>query len=283
MIRASFILFLVAAAAVATVALMGEPGRAHLDWMGWRVEMTAAAAALLTLFSALLATILWRGLIWVVEAPRRAARARAESKRQQGVEALSRGFLAVAAGDGSEARRLAQKAADLAEDAPALVRVLAAQAAEAAGDHVAAKAAYNAMLGFPEMRLAGLRGLMQTALAEGDRLAAVRHAETAFGLARTARWAWRALLESRLEAGDWASALDLAQSALDRKIVPPVVAERARAALLAASAASLEGSEDPRKRSQALDFATQAVKLKPDFAPGVVMAARLLAADGKVA
>jgi HemY protein len=283
MIRAAFILFLVSAVAVAAVALTGEPGRAVLDWMGWRIEMTAAAAALLTLFSALMATILWSGLIWVIGAPRRAAKARAESKRLQGVEALSRGFLAVAAGDGSEARRLAQKASDLAEDAPALVRVLAAQAAEAAGDHAAAKAAYNAMLGFPEMRLAGLRGLMQTALAEGDKVTAVRHAETAFGLARTARWAWRALLESRLEAGDWTSALDLAQSALDRKIVPPVVAERARAALLAASAASLEQAEDPRKRAQALDFAAQAVKLKPDFAPGVVMAARLLAADGKVA
>lgn len=283
MIRAALILFLVAAVAVAALALMGEPGRANLDWMGWRIEMTAATAALLTLFSALMATILWRGLIWVIEAPRRAARARAESKRQQGVEALSRGFLAVAAGDGSEARRLAQKASELAEDAPALVRVLAAQAAEIAGDHVAAKAAYTAMLGFPEMRLAGLRGLMQTALSEGDKAAAVGHAETAFGLARTARWAWRAMLESRLEVGDWTSALDLAQGALDRKIVPPVVAERARAALLAASAAGLETAEDPKKRVQALDFALQAVKLKPDFAPGVVMAARLLAADGKVA
>lgn len=283
MIRAAFVFFLVAAVAVATLALTGEPGRAQLDWMGWRVEMTAAAAALLTLFFALLATMLWRSLIWVIEAPRRAARARAEDRRKQGVEALSRGFLAVAAGDGSEARRLAQKASELAEDAPGLVRVLAAQAAEVAGDHIAAKAAYNAMLGFPEMRLAGLRGLMQTAQAEGDRPAAVQHAETAYGLARTARWAWRALLESRLEAGDWAAALDLAQGALDRKIVPPVVAERTRAALLAASAASLENAEDPRRRAQALEFALQAAKLKPDFAPGVVMAARLLAADGKVA
>ncbi|MGR4865443.1 heme biosynthesis HemY N-terminal domain-containing protein [Caulobacter sp. LARHSG274] len=283
MIRAAIVFFLVAALAVAVVALTGEPGSARLDWMGWRVEMTAAAAALLTLFTALLATMLWRGLLWVVEAPRRAARARAEAKRKQGVEALSRGFLAVAAGDGSEARRLAQKAADLAEDAPALIRVLAAQAAEAAGDHVAARQAYNAMLGFPEMRLAGLRGLMQTALAEGDRTLALRHAETAYGLAKTARWAWRALLEARLEAGDWKAALDLVQGALERKIVPPLVAERARAALLAASAASLEESDDPRTLAQALDLAAQAARLKPDFAPGVVMAARLLAADGKAA
>lgn len=281
MTRVAFSLFLVAVVAVSVLALTGEPGRASMEWMGWRVEMTAAAAALLTLFSALMFTLLWRGVIWIVEAPRRAARARAEAKRKQAIEALSRGFLAVAAGDGSEARRLAQKSSELAEDAPALVRVLAAQAAEAAGDRGAAKSAYNAMLGFPEMRLAGLRGLMLAAQAEGDRQAAIRHAETAYGLARTARWAWRALLEARLEAGDWAAALQLVQGALERKIVSPVVAERSRAALLAASAASLVNADDPKARAQALDFATQSVKLKPDFAPGVVMAARLLAEDGK--
>lgn len=281
MTRVAFALFLVAAVAVSVLALTGEPGRASLEWMGWRIEMTAAAAALLTLFSALLFTVLWRVVIWVVEAPRRAARARAEAKRKQAIEALTRGFLAVAAGDGSEARRLAQKSAELAEDAPGLVRVLAAQAAEAAGDRGAAASAYNAMLGFPEMRLAGLRGLMQAALADGDKITALRHAETAYGLARTARWAWRALLEARLEVGDWAAALQLVQGALERKIVSPAVAERSRAALLAASAASLEDAADPKARAQALDFATQSAKLKPDFAPGVIMAARLLADEGK--
>ena len=35
-------------------------------------------------------------------------------------------------------------------------------------------------------------------------------------------------------------------------------------------------------RVQALDYALNAVRLQPGFAPGVVMAARLLAADGKV-
>lgn len=282
MIRTAIVLFLVAALAVAAMALGGDAGVASLVWRGWRVDMTAAAAALLVLFTSLLATIFWSFLKWLLEAPRRAARARAESRRRQGAEALARGFLAAAAGDGSEARRLAQKAADLADDAPALVRVLAAQAAEAAGDLPAAKAAYSAMLGFPDMRLAGLKGLMQTALAEGDKGAAIRHAQSAYGLAKTARWAWRALVDSRLEAGDWAAALDLVQGAQERKIVSPLVADRTRAALLAASAASFETALNEKLRDQALEFALQAVKLKPDFAPGVVMAARLLAADGKV-
>lgn len=282
MIRAGLVVFLVAAVAAAILALTGDAGRASVIWLGWRADMTAAAGVLIVLFGALLATIAWQTLLWILAAPQRAARARAENRRRQANETLTRGFLAAAAGDGSEARRLAKKAADLADETPGLVRVLAAQAAEASGDAAAATAAYTAMLGFPEMRLAGHKGLMQLALAQGDRETALRHAQEAFGEARNARWAWRALLDARLEAADWVAGLDLVKNALDRKIVPPVVAERARAALLAALAAQLENAPEPKARGQALDSAVEAAKLAPGFAPGVVMAARLLAADGKV-
>jgi len=286
MIRAFAILFALTAIAVliaAGFALAGEAGRASVEWLGWRVNMTAASALTVVLIGAFLAVSIWRALLWVLETPSRNARARTEIRRRQGHEALSQGFLAAAAGDGSEARRLAQRAAELDQDAPALVRVLAAQAAEAAGDAAAARAAYTAMLGFPEMRLAGHRGLMQTALAQGDHHAALGQAEAAYSLTRTARWAWRALLENRLEIGDWAAALELVQSGLARKIVTPISAERARAALLAASAAVLEEDRDPKKRAQALEFALQSVKLGPGFAPGVMIAVRLFQADHKPA
>jgi HemY protein len=281
MIRAALAVVLVLALSVAVLALSGEAGHASIIWMGWRADLTAAALALITLVGALLALVFWRLLLWVIEAPRRAERARADARRRQAGEVLTRGFLAVAAGDGAEARRLAAKAADLAEDAPGLVRVLAAQAAEAAGDTIAAQAAYSAMLGFPEMRLAGHKGLMQLAQAQGDRATALSHAEQAYGQARTARWAWRALLEAKLAEGDWDAARELVKGALDRKIVSPIVAERGRAALLAASAAGLEDAPEAKARAQAADFAAEAAKLQPGFAPGVVMAARLLAAQGK--
>ena len=281
MIRTAVILFLVAALATAMLAITGEPGHASITWLGWRADMTAAAFVLITLFVALSAMLAWRLLVWAVEAPRRAERARAEARRRQANEVLTRGFVAVAAGDGLEARRLAAKASDLADEAPGLVRVLAAQAAEAAGDAVAAQAAYTAMLSLPDMRLAGRKGLMQLALAQGDQAGAAAHAEAAYAEPRTARWAWRAVLETRLEAGDWDGARDLAKDALERKIISPLVAERARAALLAASAAQLEGDADPKRRAQALERAAEAAKLQPGFAPGVVMAARLLSLDGK--
>lgn len=282
MIRASLVVLIVAATAVAILALTGDAGRASVVWLGWRADMTASAAALIVMFTSLVFTVGWRTLLWILAAPRRAERARAESRRRQANETLTRGFLAAAGGDGSEARRLAQKAADLADETPGLVRVLAAQAAEAAGDTSAAQAAYAAMLGFPEMRLAGHKGLMQLALAQGERETALRHAQEAFNETRSARWAWRALLEARLEAAEWAAGLELVKNALDRKIVPPVTGERARAALLAALAAQLESATEPKSRSLAVDSAVEAAKLQPGFAPGVVMAARLLAADGKV-
>ena len=150
MIRTSLVVLILAAVAVAILALIGVAGQASVTWLGWRADMTASVAVLIVLLGALATTLFWRTLLWVLAAPKRAERTRAENRRRQANETLSRGFLAAAAGDGSEARRLAQKAADLADETPALVRVLAAQAAEAAGDIPAAQAAYSAMLGFPD-------------------------------------------------------------------------------------------------------------------------------------
>lgn len=283
MIRTVLVVLVVLTIAVLVIALRGEPGSAELTWLGWNLRSTAAAAVLIMIFLTLAATIFWRALIWVAEAPRRAARDRAEARRRQGAEALTRGFTAAAGGDGVEARRQAQRAAGLVEDTPSLVRLLQAQAAEAAGDPAAARAAYAAMLGFPELRMAAHRGLMQAALAEGDAAEARHHAEAAYALARTAPWAWRAVLDARLAVGDWASALELMQGALERKIVSPLVAERARAALLTAEAAGREGAIDAHERATALEEAQSAARLRPDFAPAAVVAARLLADDGRLA
>lgn len=281
MIRSAVFLILAALAAAFALSLVGESGRASIVWLGWRTDTTATTLVILVLLASFLAFSAWRLVLWVAEAPRRAAAARAESRRRQELEVLTRGFVAVAAGDGAEARRLAAKAADLSAGAPALARLLAARAAEVAEDPAAAETAWTSMLAFPELRLAARRGLTTLALTRGDRAAAVQHAEAAFALARTARWAWRVLLEARLEEGDWEAARDLLKTGQDRRIVSPEVAERGRAALLAASAAQLDLTGDARARSRAADYALEAARLQPGFAPGVVMAARLLAGQGK--
>jgi HemY protein len=293
MIRLALGLFLACVAIVVAIALFAQPGSASLTWVGWRVDATAAAAVLLIGAAALAATIFWRVLVWLIESPTRSARLQAESRRRAGAEALTRGFLAAAAGEGAEARRLAGRAAELAEETPQLVRILAAQAAEASGDAGAARTAYGAMLGFPEMRLAARRGLMSERLAAGDRPGALAEARAAYELPHTAPWAWRALAQERLEAGDWTGARALSQTALERKIISPLIAERSACALRAAEAADLEAaagegdaggaSEAGRRRDQGAELAQTAARNRPDFTPAAIIAARLLTAQGRAA
>ena len=283
MIRLSFGLLLVAAFLVLAIALLGEPGAASVTWLGWQVNSTAAAAVLLIGLLAFIATVFWRAVIWLLQSPIRAKRAADEVRRRRGRDALTLGLLAAAAGDGAQARRHANEAAKFADDAPGLVRLLAAQAAEAARDEVGAKMAYEAMLGFPGMRLAAHRGLMQIALAAGNPKEALRQAEAAYGLHETAPWAWQAMLESRLTVGDWAGGLDLVGGAVDRGIVAPLVAARARAALETARAASLESAMDTgvKPPPQAAELAIAAARGRPDFTPAAVIAARLLSKEGR--
>ena len=112
MIRTLLFLLVVAFITAVAVAATGDAGAASVSWLGWRIDTTASAALVTVVFGALVATLIWQLLLWFLAAPSRAARARAETRRREGAESLARGFVAVAAGAGTDARRLAQKAAD---------------------------------------------------------------------------------------------------------------------------------------------------------------------------
>ncbi|MDC7683322.1 heme biosynthesis HemY N-terminal domain-containing protein [Asticcacaulis sp. BYS171W] len=281
MIRTLLILLGIIILVVVALSATGEAGTASLVWLGYRIDTSAATAVIVIGLMAFAAVCFWNLALWLSRSPQRAERKRAATRRRQGEDILTRGFLAVASGDGLEARRHAVKAVDL-HDNVALVRILNAFAADAAGDTAAIRAAYTAMLTVPELKLAGLRGLMNLAISSGDRSEAIRLATDAYNQAKPAMWAFKTLFEAKITAGEWAEALALVEGALNRKLVSPLFSERARASLMAASAAQLETATDAQMREQALDYAVRAAKLQPMFAPAAVIAARLLAAHGKL-
>lgn len=266
MIRFAIAIILVFALVIAALSLGGDAGAASLTWLGWRVETTAAGALLLIGLLTLAALLFWRLLSWIIAAPARAAREAAERRRRLGLEALTNGFVALAAGDGAEARRQAQRAE--AADMPALVRLLAARGAKATGDKATARAAYQAMQGFPVLRLAAAKGLFD--LAESPAEAQAR-AQEAFALDRSAPWAWQALFATALVAGDFARAAQLAEEGGKRKIITPVMAERARAGARVAQAAL----------SGAPEGAEAAARSHPDFTAGVAIAVQGLITEGR--
>ncbi len=187
---------------------------------------------------------------------------------------MSRGLIAIGAGDLRLARRNADDAARLTPGEP-LTLLLSAQSAQMAGDRPAAERAFRAMTRHEETKLLGLRGLYVEAQRRGDTDGARRAAEIAAKAAPTMTWAGQAVLDDRCAANDWAGAL----AALDRMKggLPKADYRRKRAVLLTARAQALADIE----RDNARGLALEAVKLAPDLVPAAAMAGRRLAEAGE--
>ena len=150
MIRAILALIVLAAVAATAAWLSQNPGDVSVNWRGWRIESSAATALMAVAAVAAATAILYRVWVWLRRGPRRMDETREAERRRQGYRALSRGMVAVAAGDRDESRKLAHRAEALLEEPP-LTLLLSAQAAQLSGDDTAAERYFEAMLGNHEL------------------------------------------------------------------------------------------------------------------------------------
>ena len=278
MIRIFLFLLFAAALAGAAVWLSDQPaGVVSLEWLGWRIETSAAVLALLGLVGALALMVAWRlvRLLWT--APGRIAEARRRRRRAKGYKALTQGMVAVAAGDPDEARRQARKAEALLDEPP-LTLLLSAQSAQLNGDERAAKRFFGQMLEREETAFLGLRGLLRQALDAGDKAEALRLAEQAQGRRPDTPWLQPALLELQAAAGQWHKAAESLARAQKRRAVAPEAARRQLAAILVERARAAEAAGDGAAAS---DHAWRAWKTDPGFAPAAALAVARLARDGR--
>ena len=202
-----------------------------------------------------------------------------EARRARGVAALTRGLEAVAAGDAADASHHARVARRHLDDL-ALTRLLTAQAAQLSGDAVAAESSFSAMLEAPETEFLGLKGLYLQAMKAGERDRAMQYAERAYRLRPNAEWAFESVFELGLQRGAWRETRDALMQARRNNVVPADKADRAAAALLTADAYAAALTSEPKL---ALTEAEAALKRAPGFSPAAALAARLHAANGKIA
>ncbi len=269
------LLYLVQLAIIVAAAiwLAERPGEVRIDWLGWRLE-TSAAVLVLAVIALAWALAVLRGLWrWMRRAPGQFVEARRERRREEGYEALGRGLAAVAAGDAQEARRLARKASTLLDEPP-LTRLLSAQAAQLGGDEAEAERQFQAMRDDPATEFIGLRGLMAKALRDNDRAQALALAERALELKPNTPWLLKQTFALQAEAGRWRAAMATLADAAGRGAVPKETARRARTALLVA----LAGDTDDA--GEAKHLVTEATELAPGFAPAATALARLQMAAG---
>ncbi len=267
-------LLALAAAAYGLEWVIDQPGSLSLDWGAYHVDTSipVAVGVLLLVVAALI--IAWAAISAMFQLPQRLRYAFSGRRRDKGYSALSRGIIAVGAGDAGAARRAAMEAEKYLQNEP-LTQLLKAQAAQLEGDRRKAEAAFQQMTQRPETKLLGLRGLHIEARRREDPEAAAHFAEAAHEIAPLP-WAANAVLEHYATLGDWAKTRATIEENLKAKVIDYPTAQRYRAVVETAMAMEKQ-LEHPH---DALHLARQALKRRPNFVPAAVVAARVLTRHG---
>jgi HemY protein len=270
------ILFLVAIAGIASgfAWIADRPGEVAITWMGYRIETSVMVAVFAVSVLALAVMLLWSIVRAILRSPEQASLFFRHRRAAKGYLAVSRGLIAIGAGDLRVARKSADEAARLSPGDP-LALLLTAQSAQMAGDRSSAERAFREMARREDTKLLGLRGLYIEAQRRNDSDAARIVAEEAAKVSPAVGWAGRAVLDYRCAAGDWAGALDALDQMKGALEKPDY--RRKRAVLLAARAQALEDIDRDASRALVLE----SVKLAPDLVPAAALAGRRLAESGE--
>jgi HemY protein len=277
MFRALVFFAILAAAVWGAVSLADHPGSVSLQWGGYRVDTSFAVLMGLVAAIAVAAALGYRFWVFLRGAPRQFLWAWRAKRRQQGYQALTRGMVAVAAGDANEARREANRANALLDEPP-LTMLVSAQAAQMKGDEKAAGTFFKAMMERPETEFLGLRGLLNQAIKRGDKLEALSLARRAYRLQPKSTWVAANMFELQTQTAQWLDARVTCDDLKRQKLIGADEAKRRRAVL------SYQLSQEAKARGdagEALDNLLDAHKLAPGFIPAVADLAQHWIGQGK--
>lgn len=273
MTRSIFFFVILALLAFAAVWLADYPGTVQLTWGGYVVETSIVVVAALTLVFAVIVAFLYRFWVWMKRGPGRIGAVFSARRREKGLEALSSGMVAIAAGDAVEARRQAIEAEKHLSGEP-MTLLLAAQAAELNDDDRAARIYYDRMIERDDTEFLGLRGLINRARTESDTEKAISLAKRADELRPGTSWVLKELYELAIERRSW----EMADKTLSRmargKAAKGAAVVRAKSVISFERAVALKNQG---KDAEALSLAIAAHGLDPTFVPAAILSVILTA------
>jgi len=275
MIRIISFLVLIGALALGVAWLADRPGDVVVTWQGWRIETSIMVLGAAVIAAMIVLALLFSLFRAILRSPYLLRRHLHRRRGERAYEAISRGLIAVGAGNLGAARQHAAEAKRLAPAEP-LALLLDAQHAQLSGDRDAADGAFRAMASRPDTKALGLHGLFVEARRRGDRASAHAFAEEAARENPSLGWAGKAVLEFRCLTGDWAGALALLEA--NKRSHDKDSYNRQRAVMLTARAQALEETD----RDSAKSYALEAAKLAPDLVPAAALAGRMLAEGGEL-
>ncbi len=257
---------------------LSETGQAlRLEYAGTEIVLTPVKAVVALLVLMVLAWVVFKLLGLALAFLRFLAgddtainRYFARSRERKGYDALAEGMLAVASGEGKLAQDKAAKAGKYL-NRPHVTNLLAAQAAEVAGDNHRAEEIYRNLLDDDRTRFVGVRGLMRQKLAQNDTTTALLLAQKAYALKPKHKEIQDTLLELQTKEHDWKGARAILKEKRRQGELPNDVAMRRDAVLALQEASDVLAHGNSISAREA---AISAAKASPDLIPAAVLAAR---------
>ena len=255
--------------------LANQPGDIVIHWGNLQIETSLLVAAIVLLAAMVVFALIWNFVRFVLRIPGLVGLAARARHRVKGYAAVSRGMIALGAGDQKTAHLAAREAEKHLADEP-LALLLKAQSAQMIGDRAGAERTFEKMAKNPATRLLGLRGLHVEARRRGDFAAAHRHAAEAQKL-NAVPWAAEAVLQHHAANSNWAEALAAVEQSASARLIEKSAANRQRAVLKTAIALDIQDKQP----EDAVRLAREAVGLSPGLVPAAALAARLLIGQGE--
>lgn len=207
MFRALWFLIQLCVIAGAAIWVAQRPGFVSIEMMDYRLSTQAGIFLLLIavlVFVSMMAAKIIGGIFSI---PGRLIDMRVKGARRRGYRALTRGFVAVAAGDAKNATRMARQTRALLKDDTGLPILLEAQAARLRGEEGAARRSFEELLKDKDASFFGLRGLLKSALDAGDYTHALDYARRALTAHPKQGWILKTVYALELKTGRYEDAL----------------------------------------------------------------------------
>lgn len=268
----------IAVLCVAAIWLITLEGQVNIDLLDYKIGMQTGVFFFLLAGLVLLFILLLKIISAIFNAPKNIVKIYEADQRKRSFRALTRGLVAVAAGDAKRATQYSKQTKHLWSDLKGLPLLLEAQAAKLRGEDGLAQNRFERLLKDKDSAFLGVRGLLKSALDEGDIERALDFARQAEKQHPKKSWIVKIVYELEIKNRLWTDALRTNHKLqkIDKDNFPRLQKDRVAIYLHHHDKALREG-DHKRARSEV----ETAYKLDPTFIPSVTRYCDFLIQDKK--
>lgn len=265
MLKALWFFIQIGVIAGGAIWLVNRQGRVSIDILDYTIGMQTGHFLLAIFVVFFIFISLYRLVRGVLSLPGAVSHLREKDKRVRGMKALTKGLVAVAAGDAKKATQFSKQTQQYLPKQKGLATLLAAQAARMRGEEGKAKTKFEELLNDKDTAFLGIRGLLKHAVEQNDYETALDYAQQANKLHPKQAWIQEGLYDLQVRNKQWQEALNTLKQLVKQK---KVSAEQA----VSDQVALYHALYDDHKRIDSVaaqKYLNHAYKLDASFTPSV--------------